>query len=269
MAWFFAPSELEALGLKQDTWNKYRKVFVNLFQPRPVESCYASKPFASCLFAADAFNQLNMETTVPGLLLYPDFMSESEEQELMAEIDGQTWVVDYDRRLQYYGYRNELEAPYDLIPFPVPMPPLIRKLSESLVEREIVSLQPDQVIINEYSPGEGLRPHKDRNYFENQICGVNLGSGCVMRFIKIAGGDVVDVEMPRRAVYVMQDEARYKWHHSMPPRKKDVVDGAVKHRERRLSITYRKVIMKKVKPINPDGKVAKMLQAHFNINSSS
>jgi len=27
--------------------------------------------------------------------------------------------------------------------------------------------------------------------------------------------------------------------------------------------------MKKVKPINPDGKVAKMLQAHFNINSDS
>jgi alkylated DNA repair dioxygenase AlkB len=208
-----------------------------------------------------------METAVPGLLLYHDFISESMEEDLMAEIDSQIWVVDYDRRLQYYGYRNELEAPYALIPFPVSMPPLIHKLSQKIVEQKIVSLQPDQVIVNEYAPGEGLRPHKDRNYFENQICGVNLGSGCVMRFIKISGGDVVDVEMPRRAVYVMQDEARYKWNHSMPSRKKDIVDGAVKHRERRLSITYRKVIMKKVKPINPDGKVASMLQAHFNIHS--
>jgi alkylated DNA repair protein alkB family protein 8 len=47
----------------------------------------------------------------------------------------------------------------------------------------------------------------------------------------------------------------------------DTVEGNVKHRERRLSITYRKVILKKVKNINPDGKVAKMLQEHFNINS--
>jgi alkylated DNA repair protein alkB family protein 8 len=147
------------------------------------------------------------------------------------------------------------------------MPPLIYKLSQNLMEKEIVSIQPDQVIINEYAPGEGLRPHKDRNYFENQICGVTLGSGCIMRFIKIAGGDVVDVEVPRRSAYVMQDDARYKWHHSIPSRKKDTVDGSVKHRERRLSITYRKVIMKKVQPINPDGKVAKMLQEHFNINS--
>ncbi len=84
-----------------------------------------------------------------------------------------------------------------------------------------------------------------------------------MRFIKISGGDVVDLEDPRRSVYVMQDEARYKWNHAIPSRKKDIVEGHVKHRERRLLITYRKVIMKKVKPLNPDGKVAKMLQEHF------
>jgi alkylated DNA repair protein alkB family protein 8 len=208
-----------------------------------------------------------METTVPGLLLYPDFISTSLEEALIHEIDNQTWVVDYNRRLQYYGYRNELETPYSLIRFPIPMPPLIYKLSEDLVEQKIVSMQPDQVIINEYAPGEGLRPHKDRNYFDNQICGVNLGSGCVMRFIKIAGGDVVDVAVPRRSVYIMQDEARYKWNHAIPSRKKDLVEGNVKHRERRLSITYRKVLIKKVKPINPGGKVASMLQEHFNIHS--
>ncbi|MDQ3277652.1 MAG: alpha-ketoglutarate-dependent dioxygenase AlkB [Bacteroidota bacterium] len=207
-----------------------------------------------------------METAVPGLLLYHDFISKSMEEELINEIDSQKWVVDYDRRLQYYGYRNELEAPYNLISFPVAMPPLIYKLSTNLVEQKIISLQPDQVIINEYAPGEGLRPHKDRNYFENQICGVALGSGCIMRYLKIGGKEVVDVEVPRRCVYVMQDDARYKWNHSIPPRKKDVVEGTVKHRERRLSITYRKVIMKKVAPINPEGKVARMLQEQFNIS---
>ncbi len=207
-----------------------------------------------------------METAVPGLLLYRDFISKSAEDDLINEIDSETWVVDYNRRLQYYGYRNELEAPYNLIEFPVPMPPLIYRLSQQVVEQKAVAVRPDQVIINEYFPGEGLRPHKDRNYFENQICGVNLGSGCIMRFIKIKGGDVVDVEVPRRSAYVMQDEARYGWNHSIPSRKKDIIDGNVKHRERRLSITYRKVIMKKVKPINPDGKVAHMLREQFSMN---
>ena len=210
-----------------------------------------------------------METALPGLLLYPDFIDQSMEDKLINEIDGQIWVVDYDRRLQYYGYRNELEAPYDLVKFPVAMPPLMKELSQKIVEQKILLNQPDQVIINEYVPGKGIKPHKDRNYFDNQICGVNLGSGCIMRFIKGIGGEVIDVEIPRRSLYVMQDEARYKWKHAIPPRKKDNVDGNIQHRERRVSITYRKVKTGKVRPLNPEGKVAKLLQEQFSIGSDT
>jgi alkylated DNA repair dioxygenase AlkB len=176
-------------------------------------------------------------------------------------------VVDYDRRLQYYGYRNELESPYDLVQIPVPISPKMYSLAEKIVGNKILLHQPDQVIINEYDPGQGIRPHKDRNYFDNQICGVNLGSGCIMRFIKTKGGDVVDVEVPRRSMYLMQDDARTKWQHAIPPRKKDNIDGNIQHRERRVSITYRKVIPKKVKLLNPEGKVARMLEERFGIKA--
>lgn len=206
-----------------------------------------------------------METALPGLFLYPDLIDEARETQLLNEIDNQVWIVDYLRRLQYYGYRNELEKPYDLIPFPVLMPPHMEQLSKELVERKIILLQPDQVIINEYVPGEGIKPHKDRAYYENQICGVNLGSGCIMRFIRGMNEQVIDVEVPRRSVYVMQDDARKKWKHAIPPRKKDNIDGQLKHRERRVSITYRKVKPSKVHPINPEGKVAQLLQEQFNI----
>jgi alkylated DNA repair dioxygenase AlkB len=202
-----------------------------------------------------------METTVPGLRLYRNFISASLEEELIKEIDAQPWVVDYDRRLQYYGYRNELEVPYDLVAFPVPIPPGIYRLSEEIVSQGILLEQPDQVIINEYDPGQGIRPHKDRNYFDNQICGVNLGSGCVMQFL--GNGEKIDVEIPRRSIYVMQGEARTKYKHAIPPRKKDKLDGDVKHRERRISITYRKVKPHRVKPINPEGKAAEMLRKYY------
>ncbi len=204
---------------------------------------------------------------VPGLLLIKDFITESMESDLINEIEAQTWVVDYDRRLQYYGYRNELETPFDLVKFPVSIPPLVYQLSENIVDQKILLNQPDQVIINEYLPGQGIRPHKDRNYFDNQICGINLGSSCVMRFIKNGNAEIVDVFIPRRSLYVMQDEARSKWKHAIPPRKKDIIDGEIHHRERRLSITYRTVKNEKVKAINPEGKVAEMLRKQFNISS--
>ena len=206
-----------------------------------------------------------METKVPGLFIYPDFIDSAKEVELLHEIDSNTWMVDYLRRLQYYGYRNELDKPYDLIPFPIQIPTQIYNLSQEIVRQGILDLQPDQVIINEYIPGEGIKPHKDRAYYENQICGVNLGSGCIMRFIRGLNLEIIDVEIPRRSLYVMQDDARKKWSHGIPPRKKDKINGDFQHRERRVSITYRKVKPKRVKPINPEGKVAKMLQEVFNI----
>lgn len=79
-----------------------------------------------------------METALPGLFLYTDFIDEVREVQLLNEIDAQIWIVDYLRRLQYYGYRNELEKPYDLIPFPVPMPPMIYELSRDIVEQKIL-----------------------------------------------------------------------------------------------------------------------------------
>ena len=206
-----------------------------------------------------------METAVPGLFLYPNFIDEIREKQLLEEIEQQQWTVDYTRRLQYYGYRNELEKPYDLITFPVPIPPQIYQLSKEITEKNILLYQPDQVIINEYAPGEGIKPHKDRNYYENQICGVNLGSGCIMKFIKGKNIEVIDVEIPRRSLYVMQDDARKKWNHGIPPRKKDIINGSIQHRERRVSITYRKVKPSKVLPINAEGKVATMLREVFSI----
>ncbi|GAA4201534.1 alpha-ketoglutarate-dependent dioxygenase AlkB [Pedobacter jeongneungensis] len=185
--------------------------------------------------------------------------------ELLQEIDKQIWVVDYSRRLQYYGYRNELEEPYQLISIPLSIPQQIHRLSEELVNKELLDLQPDQVIINEYLPGEGIRPHKDRNYYENQICGVNLGSGCIMRFIKGKNLEVIDIEMPQRSMYIMQDDARKKWTHGIPPRKKDNINGILVKRERRVSVTYRKVKPSKVHRMNPRGKVAEILKEKFSL----
>lgn len=206
-----------------------------------------------------------MEAAVPGLLIYPEFISADTEKELLSEVDGQTWMVDYARRLQYYGFRNELEEPYQLISIPLQIPPLIYKLSKEIVDKKLLHYQPDQVIINEYIPGEGIRPHKDRNYYENQICGVNLGSSCVMRFIRGKNLETIDVQIPRRSLYIMQDDARKKWSHGIPPRKKDIFDGAVQHRDRRVSITYRKVRPGQVHKMNPDGRVAGILKEKFNI----
>jgi hypothetical protein len=59
------------------------------------------------------------------------------------------------------------------------------------------------------------------------------------------GADAVDIEVPRRLLYIMQDELPYQWKHEIPARKKDIINGNAQHRERRWSITYRKININK------------------------
>jgi len=64
----------------------------------------------------------------------------------------------------------------------------------------------------------------------------------------------------------MQDDARSKFTHGIPPRKKDNINRMIIKRNRRVSITYRKVKPAKVHQINPAGKVAMILRETYNLN---
>lgn len=75
----------------------------------------------------------------------------------------------------------------------------------------------------------------------------------------------MDIEIPARSLYIMQDDARKKWDHGIPPRKKDTINGQVHRRERRVSITYRKVKPEKVHQVNPGGRVAAILKDKFQL----
>lgn len=44
-------------------------------------------------------------TGIPGLRLIHDFITEEEEQQMLAEIDQQPWNTLAKRRVQHYGYK--------------------------------------------------------------------------------------------------------------------------------------------------------------------
>ena len=188
---------------------------------------------------------------IPGFSLIKDYLDEEEEKFLSDSINKERWVVDYKRRLQYYNYRNELVKPYDLIPIPSKIPLFLEVLIERMLNDKLVDEKPDQIIINEYKPGEGLKPHTDRkDYFKNTIVGISLLSDTVMEFHENSSETKKKILIPRRSLYVMKDDARYKWKHSIPARKKDVMDGSINHRQTRISITFRNVVSNKVKQDN-------------------
>lgn len=89
-----------------------------------------------------------------------------------------------------------------------------------------------QALINEYRPGTPLGWHRDTPEFES-VAGVSLGGSCRMRFRPYppkSGRDpkTFTLDVAPRSLYLMQDEVRWKWQHSVSPT-----------REQRWSITFR------------------------------
>ena len=76
------------------------------------------------------------------------------------------------------------------------------------------------------------------------IVSLSLGSGCVMDFTnKRDKTKKIPVWLAPRSIIVLRDEAIYKWLHGIAPRKSDQWEGQTYERQRRVSLTFRKVIL--------------------------
>jgi len=172
---------------------------------------------------------------IPGLDYYQEVLTEEEEQYLLSCIDKQPWCTDLARRTQHYGYKYDYKT-RELFPAEL-FPVWCRDLINTLIEIDIIPSYPDQMIINEYQPGQGITKHIDSNVFANQIISVSLGSSCEMVFQQ---GNVENkMILEPRSVLSFQDQARYQWYHSIPARKSDNINGINTPRTRRVSLTFR------------------------------
>jgi alkylated DNA repair dioxygenase AlkB len=173
---------------------------------------------------------------IPGLAYVPDYVTEAEERSLVRAIDRQPWDTQWRRRRQPYG------ATYGKGPPAPPIPDWGRRLAVRLSSDGITARPFDQMLVNEYLPGQGIALHRDYAAFDRTVVSVSLLSACVMEFRHRPTGRRERLLLDPRSVLVLSDEARYEWEHGIPARKTDRWDGASLARARRLSITLRRAI---------------------------
>ena len=96
------------------------------------------------------------------------------------------------------------------------------------------------------NPDKGLQVTLIVNHcFEDTIVSLSLISACVMDFTnKFDETKKIPVWLAPRSIIVLKDEARYEWFHGIAPRKSDIWDGQKYERQCRISLTFRKVILK-------------------------
>lgn len=178
-----------------------------------------------------------------GLKYLPDFVSGEEADYLANKIDAKPWRSDLKRRVQHYGYRYDYKARQareeDYLG---PLPPFLQVLAGRLTHAGHFGSVPDQVIVNEYMPGQGISAHVDcRPCFGDVIASLSLLSSCVMRLENRKISQQVDLALEPGSLLVLAGEARHVWTHAIPARKSDIVNGQKHPRSRRLSLTFREM----------------------------
>jgi alkylated DNA repair dioxygenase AlkB len=184
-------------------------------------------------------------TVIEGLRYVPDFVTLEEQDRLLRQIDAGEWRADLRRRVQHYGYRYDYKSrSVDYSMRLGELPPWAAELAGKLLAESYFNELPDQVIVNEYEPGQGISNHIDcEPCFTGVIASLSLGSECVMNFTNKESGLVIPVLLEPCSLVVLQGPARYEWMHGIPARKSDEIAGRTLRRSRRVSLTFRKVIL--------------------------
>lgn len=173
-----------------------------------------------------------------------NYIGENEQSELLKQVDKGPWLNDLKRRVQHYGFMYDYKArkvTHDMCIGH--LPDWLKTLSQKLHKDGYMPADPDQVIVNEYEPGQGITSHIDcEPCFADTIVSLSLGSGCVMDFTyKHDKTKKIPVWLAPKSIIVLKGEARYKWLHSIPARKVDVWKGQNYPRQRRVSLTFREM----------------------------
>lgn len=182
---------------------------------------------------------------IPGLQYFPGYLGATAQAELLAAIDRQPWLNDLKRRVQHYGYRYDYKnRSVDHRMFLGTLPGWINPLVQKLKCDKLISDEPDQAIINEYQAGQGIASHIDCiPCFGPAIISLSLGGTCVMDFSHSRTGQQVALLLEPGSLLVLKKEARYDWKHGIASRKTDNYRGTSLERQRRVSITLRKVLI--------------------------
>jgi alkylated DNA repair dioxygenase AlkB len=164
-----------------------------------------------------------------GLIYIPDLLVQKTVDQVLSHIEAAPWQSSLTRRVQQYGpvynySTKKLDEPVAEIP----------EWLQELVIKPIKLLNvfhklPDQVIINEYMPGQGISRHIDSPLFGPVVGSISLLSDSPMIFGRY-GGSEHPVQLAKNSIALLTGAARSDWYHMIPSVK-----------DRRVSITLRTI----------------------------
>ncbi len=181
---------------------------------------------------------------VPGLKIFEGFLTQEEQDNCVSRVDAvaDQWLNDLSRRVQHYGWRYDYKARAITPDMRIgALPGWLSRLAQKLYEETgQFDRVPEQVIVNEYLPGQGIATHIDHPGFGPTVCTISLLDDWEMDFSK-NWKDKSPALLPRGSGVLLTGDSRKVWQHGIAPRRSEPLDNGRRDRRRRLSLTFRTV----------------------------
>jgi len=179
------------------------------------------------------------EVPISGLRYIPQYIDTATHEALLVAVDREPWLCCLRRQVQQYGHEYHYRR--RTVRGVGPLPGWATPLAARLQSDGVLPWIPDQLIVNEYQPGQGIAAHIDSACFDDIVVSISLGSSCVMQFTRSGARDKKKLFVEAKSAVVLSGDARSRWRHSIPARKSDAFLGQKVPRDRRISLTFRRV----------------------------
>lgn len=193
----------------------------------------------------------------PTAYYIPNFITSSEEKHILNNfysVPKPKWTYLSKRRLQDYG---GVPSEKGMIPEKIPnwLDMYINKIYDLNLFK---GKKPNQILLNEYEPGQGIMPHTDGPLFYPTIATISCGSHTILEFLENNENrkKVCDILLEPLSLVIIKDDLYSKYLHSISERKIDEITedcinisftgnkcliGEVLERNTRVSVTIRNV----------------------------
>lgn len=193
--------------------------------------------------SAEETSPIAVQASIPGLHYIPSFLDQRHQDEIVERIDDQPWLADLGRRVQQYGWRYDyntrsINKDMRIGPLPSWLSDVATKLRDL---KGLFDTIPNQAIINEYVPGQGIAMHVDRHCFGPTVATVSLGDDWCMDLKHLRRKTKKQLLLEQGSALVLTGIARNQWLHGISKRHSETDRNGRRPRRRRISLTFRTV----------------------------
>ncbi|KAJ8965761.1 hypothetical protein NQ314_003919 [Rhamnusium bicolor] len=166
-------------------------------------------------------------TNVPPTVYYiPNFITKDEELYIIKNVYSvpkPKWTSLSNRRLQDYG-----GIPHEKGMIPEKIPNWLQIYMNRIDELNIFEgKKSNQILINEYLPGQGIMPHTDGPLFYPTVTTITCGSHTILEFMENneSRRKICDLLLEQCSLVIIKDDMYSKYLHSISERHFDVINN--------------------------------------------